>query len=48
MNSADKLNLTEDGIYYLKTRKKKQLEGFRGFKLKSWNRSDYRNMVIIL
>lgn len=36
----------KDGTFYLKARKKKQLEGFRGFKLKSWNRNDYRNMMI--
>jgi hypothetical protein len=35
----------KDGTFYLKSRKRKNNEGFRGFKLKSWNRSDYRNMM---
>lgn len=35
-----------DGTFYLKSRKRKKLEGFRGYKLKSWNRSDYRNMMM--
>lgn len=34
-------------MWHLKTKNKnKKLEGFRGFKLKSWNRTDYRNMMI--
>lgn len=41
------MNVSGDGIYYLKSRKKaKKFQGFRGFKLKSWNRNDYRNMMI--
>jgi hypothetical protein len=35
----------KDGTFYLKSRKRKNNEGFRGYKLKSWNRNDYRNMM---
>ena len=35
----------KDGTFYLNASKRKKLDGFRGFKLKSWNRTDYRNMM---